>query len=103
LADDALRTLSAHGRLAYLAAEDLPPTLPLIKHLSPKYLRQYVACPVAVEGTVVHVAIADPTNPLLLDELRQTLGGTVTFCVAPAEAILAAIARTCCARQLMIG
>jgi general secretion pathway protein E len=93
MTNDPSRVLAPHG-LPFLAAEHLPPTLPLIKNISPKYLRQYVACPVAVEGTVVHVAVADPGDPLLLDELRQTLGGTVTFCVAPGEAIVAAIART---------
>jgi len=41
-----------------------------VKNLSSKYLRQYVACPIAIEGGVVTVATADPTNPLLLDELR---------------------------------
>jgi len=52
-----------------------------------------VACPVAVEGSVVTVAAADPTNPLLLDDLRQTLGLTVKLCVAAAPAILEAIER----------
>src|SRR5207247_3983509 len=71
-----------------------PSALPVIKPLSAKYLRQYVACPLAVEGSAVTVAAADPTNPVLLDDLRQTLGPSVRLCVAPPDAILEAIERT---------
>ena len=92
--DDVLRALATQQGLPFLAADDLPSTLPLIKNLSPKYLRQYEACPVSLEGTTLTVATANPTNPLLVDELRQTLGLQIKLCVAPAEAILAAIERT---------
>ena len=67
---------------------------PLIKGLSAKYLREYVACPVRVQGSTITVAVAHPVSPLLADELRQTLGMKVELCGAPAEAILAAIERT---------
>src|SRR5712691_4227196 len=43
--DDVLRALAAQQGLPFLAADDLPSTLPLIKNLSPKYLRQYTPCP----------------------------------------------------------
>ena len=58
--------------LPFLSREEIPSALPVMKNLSAKYLRQYVACPVTVEGDVVTVATADPTNPVLLDDLRQT-------------------------------
>ncbi len=93
--DDVLRALAAQQGLPYLAAEELPLTPPLIKQLSPKYLRQYVVCPIAVEGATVTLATADPANPLLLDDLRQSLGAGVRLCVAPPEAILEAIERAC--------
>ena len=93
-ADDVQRALATQRGLPFIAAEDLPFTLPVLKNLSPKYLRQYEACPVSLEGTSLTVATADPTNPLLVDELRQTLGGQVKLCVAPRDAILAAIERT---------
>ncbi len=91
--DDVARAVAAQQGVPFLSAEELPSTPPTLKNLSPKYLRQYVACPVAVEGSVVTVAAADPTNPLLLDDLRQTLGLTVKLCVATAPAILEAIER----------
>jgi len=91
---DVLKALANQLGLPYLGPEELPSTLPLLKNLSPKYLRQYVVCPVTVEGTTVTVATADPTNPVLLDDLRQNLGMTVKVCVAPPQAILEAIEGT---------
>jgi general secretion pathway protein E len=93
-AEDILRAVATQRGVPFLRAEDVPFTLPVLKNLSPKYLRQYEACPVALEGTTLTVATADPTNPLLVDELRQTLGFQIKLCVAPKEAILAAIERT---------
>ena len=91
--EEVLRALATQHGLQYLAADELPGTPPTVKNLSPRYLRQYTACPVAIDGTTVTVATADPTNPLLLDDLRQTLGLRVKLCVAPAAAILEAIER----------
>jgi type II secretion system protein E len=91
--DDVLRALATQQGLPFVAADELPSTPPLIKNLSPKYLRQYTACPIAVDTSTITVATADPTNPLLLDELRQMLGLRVALCVAPPAAILEAIER----------
>ncbi len=91
--EDVLRAVAAQQGLPYLSAEELPSTPPVLKELSPRYLRQAVACPIAVEGSTVTVATADPTNPLLLDELQQTLPLVIRFCVAPGVAILEAIER----------
>jgi general secretion pathway protein E len=90
---DILRALATQQGMAFLAADELPSTPPALKELSPKYLRQYVACPIAVEAGAVTVATAEPTNPQLLDDLQQLLGLSVKLCVAPAPAILDAIER----------
>src|SRR5215470_11092539 len=92
--EDVLRALAGQRGLPFLSGEELPFTPPVLKNLSPKYLRQYAACPIAVEGSTITVATADPSNPLLVDELRQTLGMQVALCVAPRQAILEAIERT---------
>jgi len=90
---DVLRGLAAQQGVPFLSAEELPSTPPALKHVSPKYLRQCVACPIALEGATVTVATADPTNPLLVDDLQQSLGVTIRLCVAPAPAILEAVER----------
>ncbi len=46
-------------------ATSCPSPLPILKNLSPKYLRQYAVCPVSVEGSLLTVATADPLNPLI--------------------------------------
>ena len=92
--DDVLRGLATQVGLPYLSREEIPSALPVMKNLSPKYLQEYVACPIAVEGSTVTLATADPTNPVLLDDLRQSLGPGVRLCVASPEAILEAIDRT---------
>jgi general secretion pathway protein E len=92
--EDIMKAIARQWGVPYLPAEQMPFTLPVLKNLSPKYLRQYEACPVTVEGTTLTVATADPSNPLLVDELRQTLGLQIKLCVAPRDAVLAAIERT---------
>ncbi len=92
--EEELRALAARLRVPFLPAADIPEIVPLVERLSAKYLRHYVACPVAVEGDTVTVATVDPERVELLDDLRQTTGLRVKLCVAPAEAILAAVERT---------
>jgi general secretion pathway protein E len=91
--EDVLKAVATQHALPYLPAEELPSTPPVLKALSPRYLRQAIACPVALEGSSVTVATADPTDPLLLDELQQTLPLAIRLCVAPGPAILEAIER----------
>jgi type II secretion system protein E len=91
--EEVLKAVAAQQTLPYLSPEELPSTPPVLKELSPQYLRQSVACPIAIEGTTVTVATADPTDPLLLDELQQTLPLTIRLCVASGPAILEAIER----------
>ena len=93
-ADDVLRALARQQQLPYVGRDELPAPLPILKNLSPKYLRQYVVCPVSVEGGIVTVATSDPTNPMIVDDLRQSTGLAVKVVVSPAEAIIEAIDRT---------
>jgi len=92
--EELLRALATQQGLPFFSREELPSPLPILKNLSPKYLRQYRICPVAVEGATLTLATADPGNPLFLDDLRQILGLQVRLAVATEEAILEAIERT---------
>jgi general secretion pathway protein E len=92
--DDVLRALAVQQGLAYLTRDELPSPLPIVKNLSPKYLRQYTVCPVSVEGTVLTVATADPLNPVIVDDLAQSTGLAVKIVVSAADAITEAIDRT---------
>jgi general secretion pathway protein E len=91
---DVLAALALQQGLPFMFGEEMPSALPVLRNLSPKYLRQYTVCPVALDGSTLTVATADPTNPLVADDLRQTLGLNIKLAVAPADAILEAIERT---------
>src|SRR5919109_841834 len=93
-AEDVLRAVAQQHGLTYVGPDELPSALPVLKNLSPKYLRQNVVCPVSVEGGLLTVACADPLNPIILDDLRQSTGLNVKVVVSPAEAITEAIDRT---------
>ncbi|MBI4562760.1 MAG: Flp pilus assembly complex ATPase component TadA, partial [Candidatus Rokubacteria bacterium] len=92
--DDILRALAVQQNIPFLSREELPSSVPILKNLSANYLRQYRVCPVALDGSTLTVATADPTNPFVLDDLRQSLGLQVRLAVAPEESILEAIERT---------
>ena len=92
--EDVLRALAEQQSLAYLSRDELPSPLPIVKNLSPKYLRQYTVCPVSIENGLLTVATADPLNTVVLDDLRQFTGLAVKLVVSSAEAITEAIDRT---------
>jgi general secretion pathway protein E len=92
--EDVLRAVAKQQQLPFLSREKLPAPLPILKNLSAKYLRQYAVCPVGVEGGVLTVATADPLNPIVLDDLRQSTGLTVKLVVASPDAITDAIDHT---------
>jgi general secretion pathway protein E len=93
-ADDVLRAVARQQRLPYLSRDELPAPLPVLKNLSPKYLKQYTVCPVSVEGGALTIAVADPLNPVIVDDLRQSTGLEIRVVVCAAEAITEAIDRT---------
>jgi len=91
--EDVLGAVALQHNLPYLSRDELPSPLPVIKNLSAKYLRQYVVCPVSVDGTVLTVATAEPLNPVIVDDLQQATGLTVRIAVSPPEGILESIDR----------
>jgi len=93
-ANDILRVVALQHGLTYLSRDELPPTVPIVKNLSLKYLRQYGVCPLSVDGGVLTVATSDPLNPVISDDLRQATGLTVRVVVSPIEAITEALDRT---------
>src|SRR2546427_6088225 len=62
--DDVARALAVQQDLPYVWREELPSTVPVLKNVSPKYLRQYRICPITIEGGVLTVASADPLNTI---------------------------------------
>ena len=92
--EDVLKALAIQHKLPYIVRGEMPSPLPVVKNLSPKYLRQYVVCPVSVEGNILTVATSEPLNPMLLDDLRQATGCEIKLAVSSPEVILESIDRT---------
>jgi general secretion pathway protein E len=91
--DDVLRALALQQDLPYLWREEFPSSVPVLKNVSAKYLRQSRVCPISLDGSVLTVASADPLNTLITDELRQATGLNVKIVISPAVAITEAIDR----------
>jgi general secretion pathway protein E len=92
--DDVLRALALQQNLPYVWREELPSSVPVLKNVSAKYLREARVCPLAIEGSVLTVASADPLNPIVTDELRQATGLSVKVVVSSAAGILEVIDRS---------
>jgi len=92
--DDVLRALALQQNLPYLWREEMPSTVPVLKNVSAKYLRQYRVCPISIEGSVLTVASADPLNTLIADELRQATGLSIKLVVSSPAGIVEAIDRS---------
>jgi general secretion pathway protein E len=92
--EDVLRALARQHQLPFLSRDELPTPAPVVKNISPKYLRQYVVCPVSADGSVLTVATTEPFNPVVVDDLQQATGLSVRLVLSPAEGILELIDRT---------
>jgi general secretion pathway protein E len=92
-AADVPRVIALEHGLLYLSREDFPAALPVVKNVSPKYLRQYGVCPLALDGNVLTVATSDPLNPMIADDLRHATGMSIRFVVSSPETIIEAFDR----------
>ncbi|MCL6641240.1 MAG: hypothetical protein K6T92_07690, partial [Candidatus Rokubacteria bacterium] len=101
--EEVLQALALALDLPYLFAEEFPTVAPAVRHLTPKYLQKYLACPVALEDGVLTVATADPLNPLLVEDLRQATGLEVRVAVSTPRAIAEAIDRMYGGSAAMLG
>jgi hypothetical protein len=54
--NDVLRVVALQHGFPYLSRDEIPATIPVVKNLSVKYLRQYGVCPLSVDGGVLTVA-----------------------------------------------
>lgn len=69
-------------RAAELARANVPPEL--LKKLSPRFLRDNAVCPERYDPQqkVLHLAMADPSNVRVVDEVRFRCGVRVEPCIA---------------------
>ena len=72
-----------------ISASDVEPAA--LERLSEENARHQVALPLCHEGDQLVVAVADPSNELMLENLRRTLGAAPKLVVAPYAELVKAI------------
>jgi len=92
-AEEIAQALARHFGVPYVSREEFPTSPPFLRNLSPHYLRQYRFCPLALDNGALLVACADPSDLVVVDDLRAALGLEVRVAVATEAAILDAIER----------
>jgi len=88
---DVLAALSEQLEVPLVAIEGPPPSAPEIEGLSYRFLRQSRAYPVALAGSVLTVAMADPMDFETVSAIRSFSGLEVETALAPEQEILDAL------------
>ncbi len=81
------RALAAQFSLPFVDLGSFKVDHALFDTLSPDLMYRYHFVPLALDDGLLNIAIADPTDVLMLDELELVLDRPVTFSVAAAPAI----------------
>jgi type IV pilus assembly protein PilB len=88
-----LQAVADHLNLEFVNLETLELQPALLRSITSSAARMYNAVPVATQGNTVTVAVLDPYNPQLGEELSFVLGKEVHLAVAPPKQIEAAVAK----------
>jgi len=91
--DQLLRAVADHLHYEYIDLADRDVPSDVVRSLPGSVARMYGAVPVALNGNLVTVAVLDPFNPSLVEELSFVLGKDVQLAVAPVNQIEEAIGR----------
>ncbi|MCG3148133.1 MAG: Type II secretion system protein E [Verrucomicrobiae bacterium] len=88
-----LEALAEHLNLEFVNLEGMDLPAAVLRAMPSSAARMYGAVPIAVAGNAITVAILDPYNPHLVEELSFVLGKDVHLALAPPKQIEAVIAR----------
>ncbi len=88
-----LRAIADYQNFDFYDLEELEIPREVLRIMPASVARMYEAIPVAVMGNLVTVAVIDPTNPQLVEELSFVIGKDVQLAVAPSKQIQDAVTR----------
>ena len=91
--ENLLRAVAEHLNLEFINLEDVDIQQNVVRAMPSSVARMYGAVPVTVAGNNITVAVLDPYNPQLVEELSFVLGKDVQLAVAPRKQIEDAIAK----------
>ena len=92
-ARDVLAALSHQLEVPVLTIEGPPAASPELEALTPKFLRQFRCLPIAIQGSTVTLAMADPLDFETRSTVTASTGLSVTPGIAHEQEILDAIDR----------
>jgi type IV pilus assembly protein PilB len=88
-----LQAVAEHLNLEFIDLDQVDLNPQVLRSMPTSVARMYGAVPITVMGNVVTVAVLDPYNPQLMEELSFVLGKDVQLVVAPSKQIEEAINR----------
>jgi len=91
--DEILEALAQEMGMQKVVLHDVKVTPELLSAIPPKVARNYRVFPVQVTDDTIYVALADPLNIEVTDDLERVLGKKVIGLVAPEDEIVHAIRR----------
>ncbi|HUK83062.1 MAG TPA: type II secretion system ATPase GspE [Verrucomicrobiae bacterium] len=91
--DQLLQAVAEHLNLEFLNLESVDLQQNVLRSMPSSVARMYGAVPVSLQGNTITVAVLDPYNPQLVEELSFVLGKDVQLAVAPSKQIESAISR----------
>ena len=91
--DSQLQVIAEHLGTEVVSLSDRELTPEILEAVPAATARMYQCVPVAVNGSVVQVALVDPLNPSALDELAYIVGKEVVLVVADPNSITKAIGK----------
>ncbi len=88
-----LQAVADHLGLEYVNLDDLDIPKEVLRVIPSSSARMYGAIPIRMQGNTVTLAVLDPYNPQLVEELSFVLGKDVQLAVAPSKQIEEALSR----------
>jgi type IV pilus assembly protein PilB len=88
-----LRLVAEYFNIEFLNLEDVDLMASVLRLMPSNVARMYGAIPVSVTGNVVTIAVINPYNPQLVEELSFVIGKEVQLAIAPGKQIEEAMAR----------
>lgn len=91
---DRVRLLGQVWGIPYVDLAERTPQREAIEILSPQFAKRFKSLPLALEGNKLLVAMVNPLDVFVIDELRMSTGKEIEPLIAEEEAVMAALAES---------
>lgn len=92
--DDLIKALAVQLNIVYINLNDVAISSKIIFSLPQTFVERYEVIPISIEKGKLKVAMADPTDELVIREIEKLSGLAVEVCIAPKKEIMERIRLT---------